>query len=230
MRKVIVMFKKISLLFINVLLIIIIVCGCAESSESSLQVQRNDNGDLVTTSNSGNTVMASSLPAPILYNDSSFSFASVEAYEVCSDYEYYLYLVAELDLSDLTDSEKHWLQEDLSKRAYISSEANSLDFDPATVLGTLFDGDKAYVVFTSSFSKSYRHSFSNSVALVIIVAEQEATHDYTDAEGKTYKLHNREEVDYKLTIPSSLPSAESIPEPLYSYIVKWLGEKTNSLS
>lgn len=202
--------------------------GCSSHKPTTnIEYQQNENGESVIVSNGSKTLMAKTLPAEIKYNDTSFSLASVDFYELYSNYQYYLYIVVTLDFTGMPDSDLHWLkEEDLSKMVLISSKDNDLDYSLAHVLGTLYDGEKAYIVFTSSFFDSYRYSFVGSDISVSITAKQKDTYEYTNSKGKVSSLHKEEEVHYTHTISESLPSAEDIPEPLYSYVVKWLNNES----
>ena len=206
----------------------IFLFGCSSRKPTAnVDFQQNEKGESVIVSNGLNTLMTKTLPAEIKYNNTSFLLSSVECYELYSNYQYHLYIVATLDFSGMPDSDLHWLkEEDLSKMTLISSKENELDYSLAHVLGTLYDGDKAYIVFTSSFLNSYRHSFIGSDISVCITAEQEETYEYTNSEGKVSSLHKKEEVHYTHNISETLPSPETIPEPLYSYVVKWLNNES----
>ena len=224
---------KRTICLLTVFALILSFSACSSTTGNTVTTSTDDNGDFTIQTEGRNTIMPKSLPSSIGYNDSSVSLVAVDAYELCMDYEYYLYIIAKLDLSDLTEAEAHWLlEEDLTYRAYITSEKNNLDFDTAPALGRLHltDSKELYCVFTSSFFDHYRYSFAGSSISVCFDLKQEATHEYTNKEGDTANLNNSNEIHYAYDLPSSLPSTDEIPYYLEPYISKWLNNKAAKLS
>lgn len=204
------------------------VCGCSSQKTSSYQSNfRSDgNGGYVDDREGQKVVMPSNLPAPINYNGKTITLASAKAYELLDNYEYTLFLIAELDLSSLSDVDRHWLiEEDLEGSAYITCENNKQDFSTAPTLGKLIDGSKFYFVFTSSFFDRYRHTFGGSKISVSITVTQENQRTVTTSKGSSYQRNDTEEILYTFTLDEKLPDEETISQPLYKYIAKWLREK-----
>ena len=219
--------------FAFVLAIIVFCTGCSGArSGSTIESGLNEAGNFYSTSEMGDTEFAGSLPFAISYNGSNVFIKDVSAYEVqTSNYAYTLYVVIDIDASELDDAGFHWLrEEDLSVSAYITSEKNEYDFDAAYRLGSLSSGKTISFVFMSSPLDKCRHSFANGKVTVSASLAQEDTYEYKREDGTVGNLHKENTGMYEFELPDELPSAETIPEPLYGYVVEWLAEKAKSYS
>ena len=180
----------------------------------------------------GTTIFPNTLPANVTYNDTHLTVKSINAYQSYTSYQYTLFLVITLDVSVLTDAQLHWLREsDMRVNAYLTSEANEDDFDSMPKLGSLLhaDGKTLQVVLTSSFWDENRYDFSESEITLNIELKQEETYEYTGSDREVVDLNKTHSLHYTVTLPKRLPEAETISEPLYSYISDWLGDKADSL-
>ena len=228
--------KKLKMLiFLPLAFAILFLSACASATDSTPQSNNyyDDDGNFVIESTGNKTVMIDEIPYSVPYNGKVITLESVEFYENCPNYSYNLFTVITLDVSNLSEAEIHWIREsDLSVKAYITSEANDYDFSSGVALGSILftDTNKLIFVQTSSFFKENRHSFGNSDISVSVVAKQEETYQYTNAEGKTSNLHKTEEITYRTTISKTIPDAEEIEMPLYDYVVKWLNSKADFFS
>lgn len=217
--------KKVISVFLAVILVIsLTACGAGNEKPESTNYF-NDAGDFIIEDVGRYTVMTESLPRSVNYNGKNITLTDVSFYENCVDYSYMLFIVATLDVSELSESEIHWLREsDISVHCYITSEANDYDFDRATALGDLLLTDKNELIYVqiSSVLEENRHSFASSDVSVCITVEQEETYEYTRSDGDIGTLNKEECLTYEATTGQSIQDAESISHPLYDYVAEWL--------
>jgi hypothetical protein len=205
-----------------------LISSCDDGTAKSQMMMRGTDefGNSVMESDGFRTVFAKNLPAKVTYNDTNFSISDAAAYEIISDYNHVLYVVFELDLSPLSEEERHWLiEEDLSSHVSVTSEKNGVERESTILLGRLIDGDNLYCVYMSDVLDKYRYSFASSEITVIVDVKQEATHEYVGTDGQKSQLKNLETVMYTFTTDETMKSAEEIEQPLHDYITDWLYEK-----
>lgn len=167
------------------------------------------------------------LPYAIDYNGTDIYYLGSRPYQTYSNnhYSYSLYLVSVFDISNLSEHQLYWLLDsDMTISAYLVHEKNGIDFDSMTHLGNLHVTDEGllYVVYVSSFFDDYRYDFIGSEIILHleIVLEQ----DYQPELGDDSDVH------FEINIDSPITDAESIPQPLYGYVSKWLRELNESYS
>lgn len=224
--------KKVLSIFLSALMVVSFTgCSTSDTPSNRTTSYTDENGNFVIESGKGKDVRISEIPYEVPYNSKHFTLSSIDCYENrTSDYSYNLFVVVTLDIGELSDDEGHWLtNEDLNVNVYVTSEKNELNFDSLSSLGKIRWTDKKtiQIVKMSSTFHSNRYSFADSEIVVSVGATQEETYDYRNSNGDVSKLHKEEKVTYKTTIASLIPDAERIPEPLYSYVVKWLKEKAD---
>lgn len=200
--------------FILCLAAVLSLAACGDGG--SVESHRDDDGNLITESDRRRVVSVDSLPYSVPYNSKAITLKSVDSYELYADgsHSYHLYSVITIDISELTEEEVSWLRgEDLDVRAFITSEKNGEDFGLMSSLGSIrwTDAKEIQFVKTSSFSNSYRYSFSGAEICVSMAVSQTGDKE--------------QEVMYSAVLPGDLPDAGTIPEPLYGYVVTWLNEK-----
>lgn len=215
------------------LLAAFILAGCGESSsaiktESTTYI--NEDGNSTYESSRGTRITYDSLPGKVDYNGVPITLTDVSAYEIKSDesYSYTLYVVARVDVSQLSDEQIHWLrEEDIDMRIYLTSEQNGYDFDTLSQLGSLFITDLHYIdfVYMTSVLDSNRNSFGGSELSVSLDVTQEKTYVFTNDDGKENDLHKVNSISYHYDIPDSVPSSGEIEEPLGSQIAEWLYDR-----
>lgn len=223
------MVKRAGLFSFALVLAIAVLCSCRNSNSVSVTSGYSEDGVFYIDMEGHHSESPKSLPYSLAYNGKQVVLDSVDAYEVQGeDYAHTLYIVTTITAADLTDEEFHWLiSEDLDICTYITCEANEYDFSGAYLLGKCTDSDRKQitVVHISSPYDNCRYSFANSNISVSIQCSQKETYDWESEDGKTYKHHKINELIYRFAAPSNIQNAETIPEPIYSTIVKWLSEK-----
>ncbi len=196
-------------------------CGCDNSSD--IQTSTDENGNLIYSSDSGVDITTETLPVTVKYNETDIKLKSVEFYEGYSKetYTYDLYTVIKLDVSNCSDEELHWLQEDVEVRTYVTCESNDYDFDDLTNLGKIFYPDTKEFVFVemTSYIDENRNSFSNSEVTICIDVTQEKTYSYKDS-----NLHCRNTITYYTETGKTITNINDISEPLNSQIGLWFAE------
>jgi hypothetical protein len=216
--------------FSTFLIVLILFISSCSDKGTDLSSYRDESGNFIIEREGRRSISPAKLPAGIPYNDSSISLEKVEFYQTCSNYSYTLFIIATLDVSSLTDTQLHWLREsDIKMMAYITSEKNGYDFERAPFLGSLLLTDSNELVFvtTSSFLKENRYGFEESDIVVALEVTQEETYVYKNSNGDTTNLNKIEEISYKTTTGTEIPDAETIGEPLYSYMADWLYSKAS---
>ena len=183
------------------------------------------------TTKSETTCFPNNLPATAKYNDTYITVENVEFYQNLVDYSHNLFAVITIDVSELDETQIHWLREsDLDVSVYLTNEKNEYDFSSMPNLGSLLikDQQKSYFVLTSSFLKENRYDFAGSEAAIIVTVTQEETYDHVSSDNKHYDLNKKESVHYTTTVPDNIPEAETIPNPLYKYVGEWLYDKAGA--
>lgn len=222
--------KKIIFCLLVTFALLLGVAACSSGADS--EFTKDEFGNQVLSSDRGNTTFVEDIPYASKYNNTSVSLTEFGAYQNISNYSYNLFILITLDVSNLSDEELHWLREsDLEVNSYITSEDNGYDFDSMPELGNLLltDSKELVFVFTTSFFKENRYDFSESKVCVAVSAKQEETYEYENSEGKVSDLHKSEALQYTISLDADLSSPETIEQPLYEYIVKWLNNKANQL-
>lgn len=198
------------------------LCACSSTSSSyDYEWTTDASGNKISSSDTRWTIFPDSLPVSMEMNGAEISLASVDLYQDKSEenHEYTLWIVATIETAGMSSDDLYWLQKsDLDVSSYITCEGNGYDFDSANRLGSLRDestGEIVYV-FTSSFFNENRYSFAGS-ELVVSASE-------TDKDGIYKSIH------YSFDVGDDLQSAETISEPLYGYMAKWLKEESNAYS
>lgn len=218
--------KIISLILVSSLLICL--CGC--SVGSNIKQSTDENGNLIFSSDRGVDIRTENLPATVKYNETDIKLKSVEFYEGYSGktYTYDLYTVIKLDVSNCSDEELHWLQEeDVEIRTYVTCESNGYDFDDLTNLRKILYPDTKEFVFVemTPYSDENRKSFSNSEITICVDVTQEKTYVYKDT-----NLNCTNTLTYNTEIGETITNIDDISEPLNSQISLWFTEDAKAYS
>lgn len=73
-----------------------------------------------------------------------------------------------------------------------------------------------------------RYSFADGEVTISVSLTQEDTYEYEKKDGSIGNLHKENSGMYDLELLDEIPSAETIPDPLYDYVVKWLKKEAES--
>lgn len=217
---------KIALLLL-ICVTVAIAAGCGNDNYSP---QYDSDGNLVIEKEGRISVFPKELPYDIPYNEKSVALSSVDFYQLRStNYSYVLFTVVRLDVSALNDEELHWLDaSDLLAHCYITHEENGYDFGLMNLLGKLYESDRKTLtfVFTSSFLKENRYSFSGAEIHVVFEATQQEKYEYT-YKGESKEGNVVQAVSYTTTVEDPISDAETIEDPLYTHMGEWLNKEAD---
>lgn len=208
--------KKVVMVF-AVLFLVAFFTGC--QTDSYIDPNKDEYGNLVYTTNTDRTIYLSSLPYAIPYNENEVVFEDVDFYQlITSDGSYTLFAVATIDVSPLNSELDSFWENDFDSYAFVdtgkadSSSDSSNEYEPERLheLGKICYTDKAYVVFISSPFDSVWESFAGKEISITVSISQ---NDPSAFKQVAY---------YSVTVPATMESPESIEEPLYGNIVEWL--------
>lgn len=223
--------KRIISLFLCVFITITLTaCTTSANSSQDSTIETSyfdESGNRISIDKRGTTIFAESLPCSIDHNGTTVTMNGVTVYQSLIEdfYSYYLYVVVELDVSNLDDAQIHWLREsDIAPYVFLTNEKNEYDFDSLHRLGNLLleDSKIIYYVFTSSPFMDNRYDFAGSEMTISFGFTQEATYDSDES-----KLNCTNYLRHTLIVPDNLPSGETIPDPLYSYVSEWIRNSTD---
>ena len=192
-----------ALLLITFLILLIV------AYTNPIQSNKDENGNYVYTDERGIDIWYETLPADVSYNGKSVTLTDVRVFQDYIGYQYYLFVTATYDISELTESEIHWLTtEDFKGHAYITSEQNSIDFEPLKLTDWTYDS-KSMVVSFSSLGKSYvaRHDFSDLELTVVGDFKQEEEYEYENDDGEISFFNKTNSIHYSIS-PEYVPLPE----------------------
>lgn len=210
--------------------LVIFLFGCASTPKSTVEV--DNQGNEVTTSDSGMSVTLAQLPYTMQYNDLEIPFVSAEVYMGYGDDHgkttYLPYLVLTFDRSSLSDDDIYWLTQDdtFDTEGTITDEANGLERKDMMIIRTFYDEAHLYRVLTM-IGLSYDTYYSNFADIPIqisIAIKQDKTVEIPSREnnGKDKKditLNMENRYFYDVTIPNDAPDIEGLAgTPLYNQI------------
>lgn len=209
------------------LIFCLFLCGCSSATSNPPNKKTDSSGNDIRSSLSGIETIVNIFPCPVQYNDSIFYLESVDFYESYSEdsFSYFLYCIVTFDVSNLTDSEIHWLTtEDINVSVSYNSADEGYDFVNMPKIGVLHIPDTQKLVYSfapSNFS-SYRHSFAKKDIVLLAKVQQEEMYEIKEG----LKANKEHMVSYVSTISETLPDSDLIPEPIYSYMVECI-KKSN---
>jgi len=219
---------------LSILCIALLACSsCSNgSNDYGVKSSTDEQGNFIIETKGSRTIRISELPGSLKYNDTSVSLESVRIFQSKYDYEYTLYVVTTVDVSNLSDDELHWFREsDFDSAVYLTNDKNKYDFDSMNLLGSLLltDEKQIYFVYTTSFISENRYSFDSVELSVSLNTKQEETFEYTNDKGEKTDLHRTESLGYNFTQDTTPDSIETLEQPLYENLVKWLNQKSISV-
>lgn len=180
--------------------------GCAntnnQDTENKSQYEEQDGEKVLSDSESMLTISVEKIPYDNLkYNDETFSLQSLNAYigESDSGHGYHPYIVAEFDLSTLSEDSYYWMMKDWGQNsylgsaaeltqtfgviAYIDSEQNNLTSESLEKLKSWDEERTVYYIFY--LSDEYKNDFSDMELSLHVNVEQDETYEYENDEGET---------------------------------------------
>ncbi|MBR0127631.1 MAG: hypothetical protein IJQ02_00660 [Oscillospiraceae bacterium] len=204
--------KKTLLSLIIIMTLLFTACG---STPSSFTESTDEDGNQIIKSENSITIYPEQLPCKLPYNDETIVITDFRLYQMELNYENYLFAVADIDLSGLSDKSFHWIFEDkdLSYNVYLDKGKNAFDFESMDQLGSVTkytDAKQIRICWSSNFFNKYKEDFDEtSVTLAVFATQQE---------GVPYHISYRPNTE---TIPG-IP-AESDED--YKFIAKKLQEE-----
>lgn len=194
------------------------VTGCANSSrEDDLEVtseyETTDGEEILNDSDSMLSISVEKIPFDnIKYNDESFSLKSLSAYVGKSEsgYGYHPYIVAEFDLSALSEDAYYWMMKDWGQHdyfgisseltqtfgsmVYIDSEQNNLSHESLEKLKSWEEGKTVYYIFY--LPDEYKNDFSDMEISFSVNVTQDETYEYENDEGEVNELNKMYSYDW----------------------------------
>lgn len=210
--------KKSLLLFICTALCI---CGC-RTKEYSVVPFTEEDGTRVEQDDRGDTYYLESLPRTIVYDDKEIILNSISFYEDKVDHAYAFYALVDFDMSNLTDDDIYWMQEDgdLDVSIHITDEENEFDFKDFSFLRKIHLSDGTYR-FAFTLRDKYRYSLSNKSCSLIVYMTQGGKYEYKSDDGEVSELDKCDTYYYfGCPIPEQLDTSDSIDEFTYNAMLE----------
>lgn len=168
------------------------------------------------------------LPAALKLNDSDFSLEDVSVYQSNVDYEWYIYATLSIDINNLDDEEKHWLDKDATELLdsdkifrpdiYLTSEANSIDFDSMQTYGYSDIGE--HRVYFFSMLNTYKNNFDDCETTAVINIKQDGTYEATNRDGEKYE--KQKENKYTYNVNKNIKDISEMPEDVKTAFIEKL--------
>lgn len=178
--------------YLFILLFTIIISGCSRNSSEY--------------PSTGINMTLKDLPSDMKLNDSKLTLKDISLYQSYYNYEWYVYATITLDISDLTEQEKHWIDKDATETfdsdkiinpdIYLTCEDNLIDSDSMAKYGYA-DIDDCRIFFFGK-STTYKNDFKNSEINASISIQQDETYKSTSKDGKEYSLNKYNDYSYKM--------------------------------
>lgn len=199
-------------------------CGTAQKKDNWTTDSR---GNRIHEEVSGTVYYGPVMPITCPYNEKSVTLESIKCYQTQIDYSYWIYVVATLDVSELDDTELHWLMEsDMAYNAFLDSEKNGYDFKTMSKLGKLHYTDTGkidFVYMISPFtSNENRYDFAGSEVHISFNITQQETYSGENSAGEATDYPKKHSILCTYVLEENLPDPETIDRVLYNYMVKWL--------
>lgn len=165
-------------------------------------------------------VTTKALPLEIPYEGDSFAIKRIVALESLENYEYNPVFIVDFDISELSDSNKHWLFKQIG---YLDMELATFDvsislaggdnniegYDYLNIVTYAFSGDRLLLLIGDS-NKSYKYSLSDNTRITI----------HMDFEAKsiayTYMVSCNGEND---EMAIKFANMKELDDELYNYVV-----------
>lgn len=149
--------------------------GCGGNNPSSTESASSTLSESQAASSDGRpTVSNWTTHLEIPYEDKTVELVSVDCCETSPDYEYQLYLVARVNVENLTEKQQHYFDEDVEIGLTLDGGLNNLDGKEASadLDGIIYNGKTPwyYQVFTypGIFDEKCRESFEGTILTVYV--------------------------------------------------------------
>ena len=193
-----------------------LLVGCAtnkKENENESQYVEQDGETVLYNSEGRLTISVDKIPYDnIKYNDETFSLDSLNAYVGSSDsgHGYHPYIVAEFDLSTLSEDSYYWMMKDWGENEelgfsseivqtfgvilYIDSDKNNLEHESMEKLKSWIDEKKVFYVFY--LPDEYKYDFSDMELSLSVLIKQDETYEYENDEGEIKDLNKTNEYSW----------------------------------
>ena len=205
---------------ISIILAVILsisMCACSSTQPDSTE----EDGTTVKHEESGDTYIYESFPRTIIYKDYTLSLDAINFYEYNTDSSGYpknIIVSLRFDLSDLTDEEFYWFQEDnettfdsdrpIHSSLNVTSEDNEFDYEDLMHLKTIFLLDSKYAVYYYTMypsSRNYRYSLAGEHISIGTYVKSGGTFKYKDRD-----LDKTDTYYYFEDIPETLETLDDL--------------------
>lgn len=192
-------------------LLFIFSLSCCSSNEA-VSITEAD-GTTVEKRNSGNTYTFEKFPRKIEYNDTSFTFDSVEFYEYPIEYSQNLLAVLYFDMNPMSEEELYWFQNEedeafglydrpLVTSVSVYSEQNDFDHQSLSLLENVLFSDN-YLVYIYELT-NYRYSLAGESISISAHVKQGGTYEYEGDDGEISDLDKSDTYYYFCELPEKL--------------------------
>ena len=171
------------------------------------------------------------LPFSVPYNETSFALSGVELYAAELGGGHALIVCIVLDVGSIPESGLEQFvtdtHSDTFTKAYLTDDANGMDFVPMTPIGAYYYTDAKemlYLYLTPVTETGYAQPFESGRVTAEVHATQADTFDYESSDGKTYTLQKWNTVTYYLNFgPDDVRTLSDANAGLRAYMEEQIG-------
>lgn len=219
--------KKWGIIFL--LAFVLTITGCGNGYEEEEEKTTENDGTVVTKSESGIKKRVNSIPYDGMnYNDSNLGIKSVELCQMQYDDGYMPYVIVEFDISKLSEEDIYWLfendEKDFDIHVYIDSEKNRIDFQSMNILYLGKDNRKTICIFTLYDYYKFDMSDMEVNICVDLLQNEKFTYEKKDT-GKMSDLRKENSYDWSINRSYSelkVDVLDGIPVEYISYIEDYI--------
>lgn len=192
--------KKWGIIFF--LLFVFTLTGCGNEYEEEEEKATEQDGTVVTKSESGIEKRVNSIPYDGMnYNDSTLGIKSVELCQMQYDDGYMPYVIVQFDISKLSEEDIYWLfendEKDFDINVYIDSEKNRIDFQNMDILYLGKDSNKTICIFTLYDYYKFDISDMEVTVCVDLLQNEKFTYENEDT-GEVSDLRKENSYDWSI--------------------------------
>lgn len=184
------------------LLFVFTLTGCGNEYEEEEEKTTEQDGTVVTKSESGVEKRVNSIPYDGMnYNDSTLGIKSVELCQMQYDDGYMPYVIVQFDISKLSEEDIYWLfendEKDFDINVYIDSEKNRIDFQNMDILYLGKDSNKTIFIFTLYDYYKFDISDMEVTVCVDLLQNEKFTYENKDT-GEVSDLRKENSYDWSI--------------------------------